>query len=57
VDASGGTDEEGRKVEVGTNDPVQDVLMVENELDLWVLGIIGKDWEKSARLASRRAPA
>ncbi|MGD0638711.1 MAG: redox-regulated ATPase YchF, partial [Nitrososphaerales archaeon] len=53
VDASGGTDEEGRKVEVGTNDPVQDVLMVENELDLWVLGIIGKDWEKSARLAEQ----
>ena len=40
VDASGGTDEEGRKVEVGSNDPVQDVLMVENELDLWILGII-----------------
>ena len=53
VDASGGTDEEGRKVEVGTNDPVQDVRMVENELDLWVLGIIGKDWEKSARLAEQ----
>ncbi|MGA2664907.1 MAG: redox-regulated ATPase YchF [Nitrososphaerales archaeon] len=53
VDASGGTDEEGRKVEAGTNDPAGDVRMVENELDLWVLGIIGKDWEKSARLAEQ----
>jgi len=53
VDSSGGTDEEGRKVEVGSNDPVEDVRMVENELDLWVLGIIGKDWEKSARLAEQ----
>ena len=55
VDASGGTDEEGRKVEVGSNDPVADVHMVENELDLWVLGIISKDWEKSARLAEQTA--
>jgi ribosome-binding ATPase len=53
VDASGGTDEEGRKVEIGSNDPVADVKMVENELDLWVMGIIGKDWEKSARLAEQ----
>jgi ribosome-binding ATPase YchF (GTP1/OBG family) len=53
VDASGGTDEEGRKVEIGTNDPVADVKMVENELDLWVMGIISKDWEKSARLAEQ----
>jgi ribosome-binding ATPase len=53
VDASGGTDEEGRKVEVGTHDPVADVKMVENELDLWVMGIISKDWEKSARLAEQ----
>ncbi len=53
VDASGGTDEEGRKVETGSHDPVADVGMVENELDLWVLGIIAKDWEKSARLAEQ----
>jgi ribosome-binding ATPase YchF (GTP1/OBG family) len=55
VDASGGTDEEGRKVEAGSNDPVADVMMVENELDMWVLGIISKDWEKSARLSEQTA--
>ena len=29
--------------------------MVENELDLWILGIIKRDWEKSARLAEQTA--
>ncbi len=53
VDASGGTDEEGRKVEPGTHDPVSDVRMVENELDLWMLGIISRDWEKTARQAEQ----
>jgi hypothetical protein len=53
VDASGGTDEEGRKVEVGSHDPTADVEMIENELDMWILGIVKKDWEKSARLSEQ----
>lgn len=53
VDSSGGTDEEGRKVEVGSHDPADDVRMVENEVDLWILGIMKKDWERSARLAEQ----
>src|ERR1700733_5411089 len=53
VDASGGADDGGRKVETGSNDPVADVRMVENELDLWVFGIISKDWGKSARLSEQ----
>jgi hypothetical protein len=53
VDASGGTDEEGKKVEVGSHDPASDVRMIENELDLWILGIVKKDWEKSARLSEQ----
>src|SRR5579872_5150718 len=40
VDISGGTDEEGRKVEAGAHDPATDIQMVETELDLWMLGII-----------------
>jgi ribosome-binding ATPase len=51
VDASGSTDAEGRKVDVGSHDPATDITMVENELDLWILGIVKRDWEKSARLA------
>ncbi len=53
VDASGSTDSEGRKVEAGTNDPTADIRMVEREIDLWILGIIGKDWEKVARITEQ----
>jgi hypothetical protein len=49
VDASGSTDLEGRKVAPGSNDPVKDVEMVEREFDLWVYGLVKKDWEKSSR--------
>ena len=53
VDTSGSTDEEGRKVELGSHDPALDIAMVENELDLWMLGIVKRDWEKSARLSEQ----
>ncbi|MDA4117377.1 MAG: redox-regulated ATPase YchF [Thaumarchaeota archaeon] len=53
VDASGSTDEEGRKVAPGSHDPTEDVKMVERELDLWILGIIKKDWEKAAKLSEQ----
>ena len=49
VDASGSTDSEGRKVPPGSHNPVEDVAMVEREFDLWMFGIIKKDWEKAAR--------
>ncbi|HUI85943.1 MAG TPA: redox-regulated ATPase YchF [Nitrososphaerales archaeon] len=49
VDASGSTDMEGRKVPPGSHDPILDVDMVEKEFDLWVYGLIKRDWEKTAR--------
>ncbi len=49
VDSSGSTDLEGMKVPPGSHDPMEDVLMVEREFDLWVYGLVKKDWEKSAR--------
>ncbi|MDG6899339.1 MAG: redox-regulated ATPase YchF [Nitrososphaerota archaeon] len=49
VDASGSTDLEGRKVPPGVHDPVEDVEMVEHEFDLWMYGILKRDWEKAAR--------
>ncbi len=49
VDASGSTDLEGRKVPPGSHDPVGDVAMVEHEFDLWMFGILKKDWEKATR--------
>ena len=49
VDASGSTDLEGRKVPSGTHDPAEDIGMVEREFDLWMFGILKRDWEKAAR--------
>lgn len=49
VDASGATDVEGRKVPPGTHDPADDIAMVENEFDLWMFGLLKKDWEKATR--------
>jgi ribosome-binding ATPase len=49
VDASGSTDLEGRKVPLGTHDPVGDIDMFEHEFDLWMFGILKKDWEKATR--------
>ncbi len=53
VDASGATDAEGRKVQAGTHDPNRDVGMVEREFDLWVFGLLKKDWAKVAKLTEQ----
>jgi len=42
IDISGETDSEGK--ETKDYNPVQDVKMLENELDLWYLGILKKVW-------------
>lgn len=47
VDASGTTDEKGEST-VGY-DPANDIRFLEEELDMWYLGILKKGWEKFAR--------
>ena len=49
IDASGSTDEQGRPVDPGTYDPRRDVKFLENELDMWYLGILKKPWERFAK--------
>ncbi len=49
VDASGSTDSEGKLTEAGAHNPVEDVAFLETELKMWMLRIVGKDWEKTAR--------
>ena len=49
VDASGGTDVEGKLVDVGKHDPSEDVVFLEGELDAWMVGILSKDWDKVSR--------
>ena len=45
VDASGATNAEGEPVEIGSHDPVEEIGFVERELDLWMAGIIERNWE------------
>jgi hypothetical protein len=49
VDASGGTNAEGEPVEPGSYDPVRDVEFVAEEMDLWLAGIIDRNWESVER--------
>ena len=49
VDASGATDAEGNPVAVGSRDPALDVQFLETEIDHWIAGIVGKDWDRLAR--------
>jgi len=47
VDISGETDGEGKPTE--NYDPEDEILMIENELDLWYLGIFKKVWKTLSR--------
>lgn len=49
VDISGTTDAGGRELPEGGHDPLKDVRMLENELDLWYVGILNKVWKTFAR--------
>ncbi|MDI6882199.1 MAG: redox-regulated ATPase YchF [Methanothermobacter sp.] len=49
VDASGSTDEEGRPVEPGSYDPINDVEFLEKEILMWLYGIIGRNWDRLLR--------
>ena len=49
VDAAGATDTEGKPCDVGAHDPREDVGFLETELDMWLLQIVKKDWEKTVK--------
>jgi ribosome-binding ATPase len=51
VDASGGTDCEGRSCKPGEHDPLEDVKFLEREITMWMVAILKKDWSKIARAA------
>jgi ribosome-binding ATPase len=51
VDASGGTDCEGRSCKPGEHDPCEDVKFLEKEITMWIASILKKDWQKIARTA------
>ena len=49
VDVSGSTNEKGESVPAGSYNPAADIKFLEEELDMWYLGILKKGWEKFAR--------
>jgi hypothetical protein len=49
VDASGSTDSEGKPCDRGTHDPGEDVRFLEHELDMWLLQIVKKEWNRAIR--------
>jgi len=51
VDAAGATDIEGRVIEHGLHDPVEDVHFLEKEITMWMAQILKRDWVKLARTA------
>ncbi len=51
VDIAGATNERGEPVAAGSYDPADDIAFLEEELDLWYVGILIKIWEKFVRLA------
>lgn len=51
VDASGSTDENGNEIGIGERDPIEDVKFLCRELDMWIFGILKRNWEKIVRKA------
>ncbi|TMT86574.1 redox-regulated ATPase YchF [Haloterrigena sp. H1] len=49
VDASGGTNEKGEPVDIGEHDPLEDIDFIEEEMDLWLAGIVERNWESVER--------
>ncbi|MEM4332070.1 MAG: redox-regulated ATPase YchF [Candidatus Micrarchaeia archaeon] len=51
VDASGSTNENGEKVDIGTYNPANDIRFLEEELDFWIKGIMDNNWAKLVKEA------
>jgi ribosome-binding ATPase YchF (GTP1/OBG family) len=55
IDASGGTDSEGRICKPGEHDPLEDVRFLEHEITMWMANILKRDWPKIARTVEAEA--
>ncbi len=53
VDISGSTNENGEPCEPLSHDPSKDIEFLENEIDMWYMGIIKKGWAKLSRQISQ----
>ena len=51
IDSSGGTNEEGEVVAIGTYDPIEESKFIKEEIDLWLAGVIERKWDSIERLS------
>jgi len=49
LDASGGTDSQGKICKPGEHDPLEDVRFLEAEITMWMVNILKRDWTKITR--------
>jgi len=49
LDASGGTDSQGKICKPGEHDPLEDVRFLETEITMWMVNILKRDWTKITR--------
>lgn len=49
IDASGSTDAEGNPVDPGSHDPLEDIDFMENEIVMWLYGILNRNWLRLTR--------
>lgn len=54
IDASASTDREGKPIAPGTGDPFSDIIFVEEEFDLWLASVVGREWTKVVRDAENQ---
>lgn len=52
VDSSGSTDFEGVEIGLGKHNPVDDITFLNTELEMWLFGILKRNWEKITRRIS-----
>ena len=54
VDISGSLDKTGKRIKMGENDPYEDILFLENEINLWFKQILEReDWTKFVKSYAR----
>ena len=49
VDASASTDSEGNPITPGTGNPSADIAFLDYELEMWMFGILNRNWSKLSR--------
>ena len=54
IDISGSLDERGKRIKMGENDPYDDILFLEKEINLWFKQILEReDWDKFLKSHAR----